>query len=242
MLKGIYNTASSMVPRMRKQEVIANNMANAETVGYKKDSLFLRVFKKEQEVSLKGLQPAWEVRMIDKLYTDYSGGSLEATGRELDLALQSEGFFTVLTPNGEAYTRNGAFSLGPDGSLVNSDGYPVLADGGPVILTGNKVAFGNDGQITVDDQAIGKLRIVDFEDPDAVRKVSGTLYALNEGATPITPPSVNVRQGYLEKSNVDILREMVEMIDTYRMFETGQKMIQIQDDTLGKAVSELPRV
>lgn len=242
MLKGIYNTASSMVPRMRKQEVIANNMANAETVGYKKDSLFLRVFKKEQEVSLKGMQPSWEVRMIDKLYTDYSGGSLEATGRELDLALQSGGFFTVLTPNGEAYTRNGAFSLGPDGSLVNSDGYPVLADGGPVILTGNKLSFGNDGQITVDDQAIGKLRIVDFEDPDAVRKVSGTLYALNEGATPITPPSVNVRQGYLEKSNVDILREMVEMIDTYRMFETGQKMIQIQDDTLGKAVSELPRV
>ncbi len=242
MLRGIYNTASSMVPRMRKQEVIANNMANAETAGYKKDSMFLRIFKKEQEVSLKGLQPSWEVRMIDKLYTDYSGGSLEATGRELDLALQSEGFFTVLTPNGEAYTRNGAFSLGPDGSLVNSDGYPVLADGGPVILTGNQVSFGNDGQITVDDQAIGKLRIVDFEDPDAIRKVSGTLYALNEGATPITPPSVNVRQGYLEKSNVDILREMVEMIDTYRMFETGQKMIQIQDDTLGKAVSELPRV
>ncbi len=242
MLKGIYNTASSMVPRMKKQEVIANNMANAETVGFKKDSLFLRVFKKEQEVSLKGLQPSWEVRMIDKLYTDYSGGSLEATGRELDLALQSEGFFTVLTPNGEAYTRNGAFSLGPDGSLVSSDGYPVLADGGPIILTGDQIAVGNDGQIMIDNQIIGKLRIVDFEDPDAIRKVSGTLYALNDGATPITPPAINVRQGYLEKSNVDILREMVEMIDTYRMFETGQKMIQIQDDTLGKAVSELPRV
>lgn len=242
MLKGIYNTAASMVPRVKKQEVIANNLANAETVGFKKDSMFLRVFKKEQELSKKTLEPTWEVRMIDKLYTDYSGGSLEATGRDLDLALQSDGFFTVLTPNGEAYTRNGAFSLGPDGALVNSDGYPVLSDGGPVILRDDKVTIGNDGQIMSDNQMIGKLRIVDFEDPELLKKVTGTLYALDGGAVPIAPAKLNVRQGYLERSNVDILREMVDMIDTYRMFETGQKMIQIQDDTLGKAVSEIPRV
>ncbi len=242
MLKGIYNTAASMVPRLRKQEVIANNLANAETAGYKKDSLFLRVFKKEQGISAKLIQPSWEVRMIDKIYTDYSGGALEATGRDLDLALQSDGFFAVLTPNGEAYTRNGAFTLGADGTLTSSDGYPVLGDGGPIVLTQDKVAVGNDGQLMVDGQTIGKLRIVDFEDPLQLQKTSGTLYTTDGATTPITPANVNVRQGYLERSNVDILKEMVDMIDTYRMFETGQKMIQIQDDTLGKAVSELPRV
>ena len=112
MIKGIQKIASSMVPRLRLQEVIANNLANAETAGFKKDSIFLRYVKEQQGLTGK-LTPSWETRMIDKLYTDYSEGALDPTGRDLDLAIQGDGFFAVQTPNGEAYTRNGAFSAFP---------------------------------------------------------------------------------------------------------------------------------
>lgn len=241
MIKGIFNTASSMVPRMRKQELIANNMANAETAGYKKDSMFLRVFKNEQ--NLKRFEgPSWEVRMIDKLYTDYTEGSLEATGRDLDMAIQGEGFFVVQTPNGEAYTRNGTFSVGPDGTLVNSDNFPVLTDAGPVVLRNESLVIGNDGTVTSDGATLGRLRIVGFEPDAELKKMSGTLFVAPFNVAPTAPTDFVVRQGYLEKSNVDVLREMVDMIDSYRLFETGQKMIQIQDESLGKAVNELPRV
>jgi len=244
MIKGIYNTAASMVPRVRKQEVIANNMANAETAGYKQDSLFLRVFKSQPEVkSLKNLNgPSWGVRMIDKLYVDHTEGSLEATGRDLDVAIQGDGFFVVETPTGEAYTRNGSFTLGPDGTLVNADGFPVLSESGPITLTDEKVTIGTDGVVTLGNALVSRLRLVAFEDAGELIKTSGTLFKAPANVLPIAPATMNVRQGYLEKSNVNIMREMVDMIDSYRMFETGQKMIQIQDDTLSKAVNELPRV
>ncbi len=244
MIKGIYNTAASMVPRVRKQEVIANNMANAETAGYKQDSLFLRVFKNQQNLKgLKNLQgPSWETRMIDKLYVDHTEGALEATGRDLDVAIQGDGFFVVQTPTGEAYTRNGTFTLGPDGTLINSDGFPILSEGGPLTLTDEKVTIGTDGVVTLGNSNVGRLRIVSFEDPGELIKTTGTLFTAPINVAPTAPTAINVRQGYLEKSNVNIMREMVDMIDSYRMFETGQKMIQIQDDTLSKAVNELPRV
>ena len=244
MIKGIYNTAASMIPRVRKQEVIANNLANAETAGFKKDSMFLRVFKNEQNLKgLKNLQgPSWEVRMIDKLYIDQTEGALEATGRDLDLAIQGDGFFVLQTPNGEAYTRNGAFTVGPDGTLVSADGFPVLSEGGPITLTDEKVSIGSDGMITMGTTSIGRLRIVGFDESTELSKVSGTIFTAPLNAAPTPPVSATLRQGYLEKSNVDVMREMVEMIDSYRMFETGQKMIQIQDESLSKAVNELPRV
>ncbi len=244
MIKGIYNTAASMIPRVRKQEVIANNIANSETAGYKKDSMFLRIFKKEQNLKTpKHLQgPSWEVRMIDKLYMDHTEGALEATGRDLDLALQGGGYFVLQTPNGEAYTRNGAFSLGPDGTLVNSDSFPVLSEGGPITLTDEKVTIGTDGTIMIGNANVGRLRIVNFDETTELTKSSGTLFTSPPNTTTIAPTTVSVRQGYLEKSNVDVMREMIEMIDSYRMFETGQKMIQIQDESLSKAVNELPRV
>ena len=238
MIKGIYNTAASMIPREKKQEVIANNLANAETTGFKKDSLFLRVFK---NAKLTGSRPgpSWEVRMIDKVYTSFRPGSLERTGRDLDVALQGDGFFVVQTPDGEAYTRDGAFSLAPDGTLINSDNLPVLTDGGPVILQGGKVTVGVDGQISVDATRVGKLRVVEFDDNAKLLKSGNGLFVADPDTPPKETESPQVRQGFLERSNVDVLKEMVDMIETYRGFETGQKMIQIQDETLAKAVNEL---
>lgn len=239
MIKGIYKTAASMAPRERLQEIIANNLANAETTGFKKDSLFLRIVKDQQNVTSK-LNPPWEVRMIDKIYTDYSEGSLESTGRDLDLAIQGEGFFVVQTPNGEAYTRNGALTLSPAGILVNSDNMPILTDGGPLTIpNGAQLVVGASGQVSVNGQMVGTLRVANFAQPYELDKSTGSLFTAKPGTAPIAATSVVVRQGYLEKSNVDVLREMVDMIESYRGFETGQRMIQIQDESLGKAVNEL---
>ncbi len=240
MIKGIQKIATSMVPRMRLQEVVANNLANAETAGYKKDSIFLRYVKEQQGLNSK-LAPSWETRMIDKLYTDYTEGSLDRTDQQLDLAIQGDGFFVVQTPNGEAYTRNGSFSISPSGQLVNADNYPVLTDGGPLTVQGGTLSVSETGQVSVDNQSLGTLRVVDFPKPYQLTKVNGSVFTAPTGVTPTQASSVVVRQGFLEKSNVDVLKEMVEMIESYRMFETGQRMIQIQDESLGKAVNELPR-
>jgi flagellar basal-body rod protein FlgG len=242
MIKGIYKTAASMVPRERLQEIIANNLANAETSGFKKDSLFLRIVKDQQNVTNK-LNPAWEVRMIDKIYTDYSEGALENTGRNLDLAVQGNGFFVVQTPNGEAYTRNGALTMSPAGILVNSDNMPILTDGGPLTIpSGAELVVGSSGQVSVNGQMVGTMRVVNFAEPYQLDKASGSLFTAPTGVAPTAATSVVIRQGYLEKSNVDVLREMVSMIESYRSFETGQKMIQMQDESLGKAVNELGKV
>lgn len=240
LIKGIQKIATSMVPRERLQEVIANNLANAETSGFKKDSLFLRYVKEQQ--GLRGtITPSWELRMIDKIYTDYTEGALDPTGRDLDLAIQGEGFFVVQTPSGEAYTRNGSFSISPSGQLVNSDNYPVLTDGGPLTVQGGSLTVTGAGQVYVDNAALGTLRIVDFDKPYQLQKFNASLYKAPANVSPKQASPAVVRQGYLEKSNVDVLREMVDMIESYRMFETGQKMIQIQDESLGKTVNELPR-
>lgn len=179
--------------------------------------------------------------MIDKIYTDYTEGALDPTGRDLDLAIQGEGFFVVQTPSGEAYTRNGSFSISPSGQLVNSDNYPVLTDGGPLTVQGGSLTVTGAGQVYVDNAALGTLRIVDFDKPYQLQKFNASLYKAPAGVSPKQASPAVVRQGYLEKSNVDVLREMVDMIESYRMFETGQKMIQIQDESLGKTVNELPR-
>jgi flagellar basal-body rod protein FlgG len=240
LIKGIQKIATSMVPRLRLQEVVANNMANAETAGFKKDSIFLRYVKEQQGLNGK-LTPSWETRMINKLYTDYTEGALDPTGRDLDFAIQGDGFFAVQTPNGEAYTRNGSFSLSPSGQLVTSDNYPVLTDGGPLTVQGGKLTITSTGQVYVDNAMLGTLKVVDFAKPYQLQKVNGSLYKAPNSVSPTQANPVVVRQGYLEKSNVDVLREMVDMIDSYRTFETGQRMIQIQDESLGKAVNDLPR-
>lgn len=241
MIKGILSTASSMVPRERAQEVIANNIANSLTPGFKKDSIFLRLVQDEQS-KISDTQPSWEVRMLDRVYTDYSQGALDQTGRELDVALDGDGFFVVETPDGEAYTRNGNFSISPEGMLVTSEGLPVLTDAGPLYVDGTEITIGLNGEIVIDGQPVGVLRLVDFPQPYELNKIAGSLLIPADGASPDETSTAQVRQGYLEKSNVDVLREMVDMISSYRAFETSQRMIQIQDESLGKATNDLGRV
>jgi len=241
MIKGIYSAASGMLPRMLKQEIIANNLANVNTPGYKRESIFLRQLSRSEAARSK-TESEWQTPMVDKKYTDFSRGSLEYTGEKLNLAIDGDGFFVVSTSDEEAYTRNGNFHISPDGILMTSDDLPVLSDNGPITIGENEFNIGVDGLITIDGEEFGRLLVVDFEKPYRLEKAAAGLYHALPEANPIEPEFTYIRQGYLEKSNVDIIREMVEMIASYRNYESDQKAIQILDESLSKTVNEIPRV
>lgn len=240
MIKGIYTSASGMLPRILKQEIAANNMANVNTVGYKKDDVFTQVLR---DVAKDNDAIPWETPMVDDVYIDYGQGSVERTDNPQDIAIEGNGFLVVETPNGERYSRSGNMQISPMGILTDGQGNPVLSDSGPIAATGNDIVVGADGTIAVDGVNAGRLKIMDFEKPYKLKKVDGGYFMPSDpAAMPRPAADYTVRQGYLEKSNVNIVEEMVEMLSSFRIYEAGQKAIQSQDETLEKAVTELGRV
>lgn len=231
MIKGIYITASGMLARELVQEVLANNMANVGTVGFKRDRVLFRGV----------LEGTYGPEGVLRVRTDHSQGPLVRTGGPLDLAIQGRGFFAVRTPEGVRYTRDGHFSLDEEGTLVTADGYPVLGEGGALELDlGGAVSFGEDGTVKVGDVVLGKLRVEDFDDLGALRKVGGGLFAADVEGRPAE--DFRIRQGFLEGANVSPMAEMVRMIANYRAYEAEQRALLAQDETLKKAVNEVGRV
>jgi flagellar basal-body rod protein FlgG len=241
MIKGIRTSGLAMPPMTVRLEVIANNLANVNTSGFKRDSMFVQMMKDSSAVvspdngELTGTK-------IGKV-TDFGEGSLNQTNNPLDLALQGEGFFVVRTPQGMAYTRNGNFSLALDGTLVTAKGHPVMGSQGPIKMPdAERVAQGSlavspTGEVTVGGMSIGKIRIVNFADPLTMKKNGDSFFADETGASPaITEVETPIiRQGFLEESNVEGIAEMAEMIELTRNFESNQKAIQSQDATLDRA-------
>jgi flagellar basal-body rod protein FlgF len=262
MIEGIYISGSGMLPKAARQESVANNLANVEVPGFKKDNLFLREMQ-EAVKRQSGDYPDWRINRVEGNWTDFEQGKLRHTGDMFDLALSGDGFFAVRTPEGVQYTRNGNFSKNSDGVMVNALGFPVLgADGAELIIPdqfqvpiidASGAVRGRDEQ-TGEDQVIGQLQIVDFPElRDPVAKAQ-TPYQppLRKGrdgffiphpATPQTPATeVEVVQGFLEAANVEPVLEMVKMIDVYRSYEADYRAIQVQDSTLDRAVNDVGRV
>lgn len=238
MIKGIYNSASAMIPRIRQQEVIANNIANVTTPGFKKDSVFVSELSRAQQ---KGIptKSDWESPMIDQVYTDQSQGSFNQTGNTLDLALDGIGFFVIQTAEGaEALTRNGAFTTNDTGFLINSDGEMALGAGGPIQLPPGEVSISGDGGVSVDGAQLTNLRIATVEDPGQLKKVGGK-FLVPDGIELRAAVNFAVRQGYLEASNVDVITQMVEMISSYRNYESDSQALKAQDESLEKLIREV---
>lgn len=240
MIKGIYDSASGMLPRVLKQEIYANNIANANTPGFKKDNVFLEVLTDAVD---KSSDVPWQTRMVDGVYIDFSQGSLERTDKDTDIAIEGNGFFVVKTDNGNRYTRSGDFSISSQGILVDGQGNPVLSDSGPITVDGNSVTVGSDGIVSVDGTVAGNIKVVDFEQPYKLNKAESSYFVPSDQSTVEKPAEdFTVRQGYLEKSNVNIVEIMVDMLSSFRAYEAGQKAIQTQDQTLDKAVNDLGKV
>lgn len=240
MIKGMYRAASGMLPRIKQQEIISNNLANVNTAGYKRQSMFTEELTRA-ESRFAPSQEGWETPMLSDIYTDYSQAVLEQTGNDLNIALDGSGFMTVESPEGdEFYTRAGSFTLSTDGYLVTPDGFTLMTDAGPISLeAGNKLEIGMDGIVNVDGQQVGMLELIDFEKPYSLERVSGSLFRAPDNAETVETEHLYVRQGYVERANVDVISEMVQMITSFRAYEANQKAIHILDDSVDKTVNDV---
>jgi flagellar basal-body rod protein FlgF len=240
MIRGLYVAAEGMLARQKAQDVIASNLANANTTGFKADQ---PVFETTLERTLTitegdNCTPIGSLSsgaVLSATFTDLSPGAIQTTGNPFDMAIEGEGFFVVQTPNGERYTRNGAFSLNSEGMLVTRDGLPVLGTRGPIQIPPKlELFFGEDGQISAGGSVIDRLLIVNG---NLTKEPSGWFIGV---AGTISEPKV--RSGALEASNVNIVREMVAMIEWMRVYEAHQKVIHAQDEALGRAVNDMARL
>lgn len=242
MLYGLYLSASGLKAQETKQAVISNNLANAQTPGFKRDLAVMRSRLNEaKENPAMGayrdglMSEEGGGVLVDGTYMDMSQGSVKTTGSANDLALDGRGFFTVSGPNGQRLlTRDGSF-LQQNGSLVTKDGAVVLgADGQPIKLkAGVPIKVEEDGTILQDNNAVGKVGIVDVKDSRDLVKVGGNLMTTDKAdAITAAPAETVVRQGSLEQSGVDPMAEIVAMMEGQRVFDANAKMISYQDTTL----------
>jgi flagellar basal-body rod protein FlgF len=235
MSDGMYTSGAAMVARQVWQNAVSENLANTSTPGFKAT----RVFSDE----LKDIQSAESVHDVENkqhVFTDFTQGLVEPTGRDLDVALEGPGFFTVETPQGERYTRNGNFSLDPAGTLVDSSGARVLSESGPLTLTGDRIAIDGSGEVFVDEKSVGRLAIKNFASTAALVREGESHFAPRPGATlEPAPVTAHVRSKSLERSNVETMDEMVRMMTLMREYEASQRMVRLQSDALGRTVNEL---
>lgn len=258
MLRGLYTAWSGLVNEQNRMDIMTNNLANASTVGYKKEGATSQSFDdvltvkiKDASVGLSNVQRTG-VRnpgvKIGENYTDYSQGSFRETGNTYDMALEGDGFFAIEFTNktGEKstmYTRAGQFTLNKDGYLVTQEGDYVLDVNNKHIQmdTLKDTDITTDGRISQDGRQIAQIQIADFADYDYLEKYGETYYRPIEGAE-LTKGDASVRAGYLEMANVQVVSEMVNMISITRAYESNQKIMQTYDESLDIAVNQLGRI
>jgi flagellar basal-body rod protein FlgG len=245
MERGLYIAATGMTSAMVRQDIIASNLANVSTVGFKADRVVNETFGDSLLYSMRNGGPEvmgtanYGTRVAGTI-TDFGQGSFRPTEQPLDLAIGGDGFFAVRMADGTtAYTRNGQFTRSPDGYLTTQTGEYVLGtDKMPVFVddTGNPVIRADGYVAASDGTQLGQIGIFTLDVPTA-RKVGQNMWVGQE--TGGMPPSSQVRQGYVEASGVNSVKEMVEMITTMRSYESSQRVITSIDGTLDKAVNSL---
>lgn len=248
MIRGIYTSGLGMTRETKRLDIVSNNLANASTTGFKTDGTVQGTFKQKLDdvmVSGSRIDIANYTPDIVRSYTNYTQGSLSNTGNPTDLAISNDNyaFFTVEDNEGNPlYTRDGGFTIDKDRFLVTTEGYKVVGENGYINLADENFSIGIDGTITNNLGAVlGKLKITSFDNPETLSKIGNNL--LSEGPDSIQKEfSGEVQQGYLEMSNVNTVNEMVNMIAISRAYEANQKVLQTQDEMLGRAVSDVGRV
>ncbi len=236
MLNGIFSTQSGKSANERELDIIANNLSNALTAGYKAISPAFNSTVIEEAAGPDQL-PATYVNIPDS-YTQFSDAPLAETGNTLDLAIDGNGFFAVSTSRGTMYTRNGQFALNAEKKLVTQNGDTVMSqNGGDITLDGKDIRIGKDGSVYVDKILGEKLKIVDFDNRQDLQNAGGSLFLnANEKNSEIPAEGFSVQQGAYETSNVDIMTEMVRMIAVLRAYESYTKVDQSASDMLSKLI------
>ncbi len=246
-----------MVTEQKRLDVIANNLANSATVGYKKEGVTSQSFDEHLAVKIRDASVDWRKEKIGTLslgvkigevYTDYKDGSLRETGNTFDFAIDGDGFFAVSYTNKDGvtstqYTRAGQFTVTNEGYVVDPDGNHLMANGGflQIPVDAGEVRVDLSGGVYADGQYIDTITLTDFEDYDYLKKFGETRCFPVNGARE-KEASGMIRQYYTEQSNVNVVSEMVNMITITRAYEAGQKVIQTIDGTLEQAANSIGRV
>ncbi len=266
MVKGLYTAWTGMLNEQNRLDVVSNNLANANTAGYKKEGTTVHPFKQELAYKIKdkttvnyadGLGYINAGVKIGENYVDYSQGSFKVTDNSTDVALAGNGFFAIefTGKDGESsikYTRDGQFKLTTDGYLVTADGDYVLNRSGAMNSRGGQASYiqvdpaqeisiDKYGNIYQNDQLVAQIGVVDVADYDYLERYGENMYNLLDGGE-IIASEASVEQGSVEQSNVETVSEMVEMITIQRAYESNQKAIQTIDGMVEKAVNEVGKI
>jgi flagellar basal-body rod protein FlgF len=277
MLTGLYSSASGMIVQERVQDVIAQNLANSQMPGYQRSEMVVRSFPDVMlKASYDGLSTTTNKNRfnhaigrvgtgagVDWIYTNSTSGGVRYSGEPTDMAIDGDGYFSLITPDGVRFSRTGNFHVNNEGYLVNNQGYYVMGQGtqnnrtpGPIKVGGDDFRIGDYGYVYTKQKtqdAAGKtvyqeveldqLRVADFEDKDKLFREPGNIYRCEEDDMDNfkIPDHFRVAQGYVEQSNAVPTTEMVKLIDSFRVHEASARVIRALDQTLGKAVNEIAR-
>ena len=229
---------------MEALDMLANNLANSTTSGYKLDREFYSLFDGTEDATTEG-QSMTKLPSIQSQWTDFTQGTLQTTGNPLDLSLSGKGFFVVNGPNGPLYTRNGSFQLSQTGVLQTTEGYPVSGVGGTTIKTQSQgqIKVSADGTVEQDGQTLGQLQLADFQNRSLLVKEGSSYFKSSGDANkPVPPGDTTVSQGKIEASNVQPAELAVRLVGLSRQFEMLQKAITLTSDMNKQALAEVARV
>jgi flagellar basal-body rod protein FlgF len=234
------SAASGLRARMESLDLLANNVANASTGGYKADREFYSLYVAPEAAD--GSPTTMPV--IERPWIDLSQGILQPTGNALDVALNGKGFFSVDGPNGRLYTRNGSFHVAANGTLVTSEGYPVTNAAGGSLATQSSlpIDISSDGTLSQNGQTLGQLALADFTGAAGLAKRGNNYFQADPSVAPATPSDTSVEQGKLETSNTGTAESAVRLVDIMRQFEMLQKAVMIGNDMSKQAIEQVAKV
>jgi flagellar basal-body rod protein FlgF len=240
----LYVSASAALARLRQLDVVANNLANVDTAGFKRDfATFESVLESSvQDLSGRATPGATGRVFVDTsgVGTDFARGAVQQTGGALDVAIDGAGFFEVQTPEGPRYTRAGSFEVDASGQLVTTAGHPVQGEGGPIAIGDRPVSFTASGEL-VDDtgDAVGRLKVVRFDDPSKLTKEGTNLFVATPGTAPLAIDDADFLPGTVEVSNVQPVRELAQMVILQRAFDSAMQVLAADDRATGRLLQEI---
>ena len=228
---------------MQSLDLLANNIANSSTSGYKGDGEFYSLFTNEAAEGA-ATDPAATMPMIERQWTDFGQGLLEPTNNKLDFGLSGKGFFVAKGPAGPLYTRNGSFHVAGDGTISTAEGYPLLDQNNQPIKgdPSQPVDVGLEGSIHQRGQLVGQFKLVNFKDPQVLVKQGSAYFQNSSEQKPVDVTDVQVHQGQIENSNVSPAQGAVRLVNVMRQFEMMQKAVSLSNDMGKKAIEEVARV
>jgi flagellar basal-body rod protein FlgF len=244
MDSGYYAACTALVSRTQALDTIANNLANASTVGFRAEhNVFSSVLANAGGLTQTPLNQAMNsYGILSGTTLDQTQGALQKTGNDLDLGIEGPGYFVVQTANGPMYTRNGAFQVSSKGQLVTASGDAVMGDRGVIAMPPGRISISADGSISSDGAVSGKVKVVEFPANTELTSVGNTYYSAPPKTATVATGS-NVRQGMLESSNVNPISAMVELVNAQRTAEMMQRAIGMFNNEIDKtATQDLPKV